>query len=150
MCGRFSVYTPPEVIRAKFELEEYPPLRSSYNVAPSQDVAAILNTEPDKAQAVKWGIVPHWAKDEAHPKGMFNVRAETLAEKRTFAPLLEKTRCVIPADGFYEWKQTPDGKQPYRIGYKKGLFGFAGFWNGWLAPVIGFLRGGVFRPTVGT
>ncbi len=131
MCGRFSLYTPPEVIREKFELVEYPPLRSSYNVAPTQDVAAILNTEPDKAVAIKWGIVPLWAKDEKSPKGMINARAETLAEKRTFAPLLEKTRCVIPADGFYEWKATDDGKQPYRIEYKKGLFGFAGLWNEW-------------------
>ncbi len=95
MCGRFSLYTPPEVIRAKFELEEYPPLRSSYNVAPSQDVAVILNTEPNKAVAIKWGIVPHWAKDEKTIKGLINARAETLAEKRTFAPLLEKTRCII-------------------------------------------------------
>lgn len=131
MCGRFSLYTPPEVIRAKFELEGYPPLRSSYNVAPSQDVAAILNTDPNKAVAVKWGIVPHWAKDEKMIKGLINARAETLAEKRTFAPLLEKTRCVIPADGFYEWKATDEGKQPYRIEYKKGLFGFAGLWNEW-------------------
>ena len=131
MCGRFSLYTPPEVIREKFELVEYPPLRSSYNVAPSQDVAAILNTEPDKAVAVKWGIVPHWAKEDSKAKPLINARAETLAEKRTFAPLLEKTRCVIPADGFYEWKATDEGKQPYRIEYKKGLFGFAGLWNEW-------------------
>ncbi len=111
MCGRFSLFTPPREIREKFELgEASPPLKSSYNVAPTQDVVAILNTEPDKAVAVKWGIVPHWAKDEKSPKGMINARAETLAEKRTFAPLLEKTRCVIPADGFYEWKATEDGK----------------------------------------
>ena len=125
MCGRFSLYTPPEVIREKFELVEYPPLQSSYNVAPSQQVVAILNAEPTKAVAVTWGIVPHWAKDEKSPKGMINARAETLAEKRTFAPLLGKTRCVIIADGFYEWKATEEGKQPYRIEYKKGLFGFA-------------------------
>ncbi len=132
MCGRFSLFTPPREIREKFELvEDFPPLKSSYNVAPSQDVVAILNTEPDKAVAVKWGIVPHWAKDEKSPKGMINARAETLAEKRTFAPLLEKTRCIIPADGFYEWKATDEGKQPYRIEYKKGLFGFAGLWNQW-------------------
>ncbi|MBI5226019.1 SOS response-associated peptidase [Candidatus Micrarchaeota archaeon] len=131
MCGRFSLFTPPREIREKFKLTDYPDVAPSYNVAPSQTVAAILNTKPDKAVAVQWGIVPHWAKDEKSPKGIINARAETLAEKRTFAPLLEKTRCVIPADGFYEWKTTEEGKQPYRFEYKKGLFGFAGLWNEW-------------------
>jgi len=137
MCGRFSLYTPPEVIREKFELEYYPEdLRPSYNVAPTQQVAAILNTEPTRAVGITWGIVPHWAKDDKSVKPMINAKAETLLEKKTFAPLVEKTRCIIPADGFYEWKQTAEGgKQPYRFEYKKtgskGLFGFAGLWNEW-------------------
>src|SRR3954451_20771406 len=87
-----------------------PPSPPRYNVAPTQPVAAVTNTQPAKVDFLRWGLVPSWAKDLAVGNRMINARAETVAEKPAFARLVRRRRCLIPADGFYEWRKNPDGK----------------------------------------
>jgi putative SOS response-associated peptidase YedK len=110
-------------------------LKPRYNIAPSQQVAAILVDGTRHLEPLRWGLVPSWAKDEAIGNKMINARAETLAEKPSFKGLLNKHRCLILADGFYEWMETGRGKQPYFIHMKNGEpFTFAGLWSHWLGP----------------
>ena len=137
MCGRFSLVK-PKIIKAKdlkVKQSEADSLKPRYNIAPSQPVAAILNEAERHIQPLKWGLIPSWSKDEAIGQRMINARAETLAEKPSFKGLLNKHRCVILADGFYEWAEGPQGKQPYFIHLKAGeSFTFAGLWSHWQNP----------------
>jgi len=113
-------------------------MRARYNIAPMQDVPIIRRgpTGLRELVEVRWGLVPRWAKDPAIGNRMINARAETLAEKPSFRTALKRHRCLLPADGFYEWKQTPSGgKQPIHIGMKDGApFAFAGLFERWLSP----------------
>ena len=115
-------------------LKVLPPLRPRYNIAPSQLVACVrTNPESKERECVelKWGLVPSWAKDPSIGNKMINARAETVAEKPSFRHSFEKQRCLVLADGFYEWKREGKVKQPYYIRFKdQRLFAFAGCGNG--------------------
>jgi putative SOS response-associated peptidase YedK len=137
MCGRFSLTTPTEGLRALFGFDELPNLPPRYNIAPTQDVAAVklAGKEPKPTFTLfRWGLIPSWAKDPAIGSRMINARAETVGEKPAFRAAFRRRRCLIPADGFYEWEQLPGGaKQPWRITVEGGdPFAFAGLWEDWL------------------
>jgi len=138
MCGRYELHTLPAALALAFGVPFPPQMRPRYNIAPMQDVPIIRRSptgERELAQ-VRWGLVPRWAKDPAIGNRMINARSETLADKPSFRTALKKHRCLLPADGFYEWKQTPSGaKQPIHIGMKDGApFAFAGLFERWLSP----------------
>ncbi len=134
MCGRFSqTAAEKNTLLKRFRVKTTPTkLKPRYNIAPSQGVDVILNTSPDEITSVRWGLIPFWAKDEKIAYKMINARAETIFEKPSFRMPIKKQRCLIIADGFYEWQRTEDGKQPYRICLKdESLFAFAGIWDAW-------------------
>lgn len=134
MCGRYTLIAGEEDIRREFGVERpinhYQP---SYNVAPGQDVLAIIQDGQGKrAGYLRWGLVPSWAKDEKIGYKMINARSETAHEKPSFKKLMSRKRCLLVADGFYEWKKTDNIKQPIRIQLaKRPLFAFAGLWDKW-------------------
>jgi len=133
MCGRFSI-AEFEGIEERFQIEP-PDLKPNYNVAPSQDVPVILNNGSNQLALFKWGVIPFWAKDPSIGHKMINARAETVDEKPSFKSCLQRKRCLIVADGFYEWKKEGSTKRPYRITLmNKELFGFAGLWDTWKSP----------------
>ncbi|HUY90813.1 MAG TPA: SOS response-associated peptidase [Pirellulales bacterium] len=141
MCGRFTRandYFSDRARQQKFlqqlGLSEAPPLEPRYNIAPTQDIAAVRATADDGRELVvlHWGLVPSWAKDTAIGNRMVNARAETIAEKPAFRSAFRRRRCLIPADGFYEWQAQGRTKQPYLIRFKdRRLFCFAGLWEHW-------------------
>jgi putative SOS response-associated peptidase YedK len=134
MCGRFAFYSPAEATAALFGAHSAAELRPRFNVAPTQDVAAIRRNEAGEAQltTLRWGLVPFWAKDPAIGNRMINARAETVAEKPSFRNAYHKRRCLVLADGFYEWHTHDNQKVPYFISLKSGKpFAFAGIWERW-------------------
>jgi len=137
MCGRFSLTTPTEGLRALFGFDELPNLPPRYNIAPTQDVAGIRLAGDDGKPSFtlfRWGLIPSWAKDPSIGSRLINARAETIADKPAFRAAFRRRRCLIPADGFYEWEKRPDGgKQPWRVTLEGGVpFAFAGLWEDWL------------------
>lgn len=135
MCGRFTLTTSSEALRAHFGLAGLPaPLAPRYNIAPSQDIAAVRQGAGGRELILlRWGLVPSWAKEAKTDFSMINARAETVAVKPAYRTAFRRRRCLIPADGFYEWR-TADGKQPYRFTVEGGLFAFAGLWERWQGP----------------
>lgn len=144
MCGRFTLTTPVEKLAEQFALTgELPELKPSYNIAPTQKIAAVAeNAEGERRLGrLQWGLVPRWSRDPDIGSKMINARAETVAEKNSFKSAFKKRRCLIPADGFYEWQrgeQNQSGfvpKQPYyiRLGNcETGTpYAFAGLWESW-------------------
>ena len=136
MCGRYSLTTPMEAVRQLFDFPERPNLALRANIAPSQDVAAVRLGEGEAGArhlvALRWGLIPSWAKEPGIGNRMINARAETIAEKPSFRAAFRRRRCLIPADGFYEWKTEQGRKQPYRIALESGApFAFAGLWERW-------------------
>ena len=134
MCGRFVQYTLFPLLQKEFSLKfgEDVPLRPSYNIAPTQEVPVVVNEGGNRLTQCRWGLVPPWSKDSSIGSRMINARAETLAEKPSFKEPLKKHRCLIVADGFYEWKKTDGGKVPVYITTKDGRpFGFAGLYSDW-------------------
>jgi putative SOS response-associated peptidase YedK len=142
MCGRYVSATPPDQIAAYFDAEApevvLPP---SYNVAPTTDVYAVLSDGTTRhVDAFHWGLVPLWAKDMKIGARMINARAESLAEKNAYKSAFKRRRCLIPADGFYEWQKNADDpkkgkKQPYFIHRPDGEpYAFAGLWEVWRGP----------------
>jgi putative SOS response-associated peptidase YedK len=137
MCGRFVATTPPDVLAAYFDAE--PPDDAGrgprYNVAPTSDVFVVLEDGGvRRVTQAHWGLVPVWAKDPSVGNRMINARAETLAEKNSYKGPFKKHRCIVPADGFYEWKVVPGqkAKQPVYIHSADGEpFAFAGLWSVW-------------------
>lgn len=107
-----------------------------YNIAPTQFVAAVIEQQGKRQlTGFRWGLVPAWSKDPAIGNRMINARAETILDKPSFKPLLTRRRCLIPADGFYEWKKSAAGSQPFHIRRQdSGLFAFAGLWEEWQSP----------------
>src|SRR5262245_2318005 len=106
MCGRYTVHHKPEEIAERFEVDfDYSDYTPRYNIAPSQMVATIRQIDVREVAFCKWGLIPFWAKDPSIGNKMINAKAETLAEKPSFKNALAKRRCLIPADGFYEWKK---------------------------------------------
>jgi putative SOS response-associated peptidase YedK len=141
MCGRFTLRAPASVIAAHFGLFELPPFSARFNIAPSQPVPLIrLRTDaqgPQDRECVwlRWGLIPHWAKDASIGNRMINARAETVVEKVAYRAAFRRHRCLIAADGFYEWRQAEPHKQPYYIRmHDHGPFAFAGLWDRWTSP----------------
>jgi len=135
MCGRFSLTSNEAELNLRFELEGgTAPYVPRYNGAPSQMLAVITGENPHKLSYHRWGLIPPWAKDISIGNKMINARAETITEKPSFRTPLFSKRCLVPADGFYEWQQDT-GKQPYRIFIKDNpIFAMAGLWERWKSP----------------
>jgi putative SOS response-associated peptidase YedK len=136
MCGRFSITKEKDEIEDRFEIHIDPAMFvKNFNAAPSQILPIITNEEPEQASFHKWGLIPHWAKDESIGNKLINARGETIAEKPSFRDAAEKRRCLVVTDGFYEWQRSGSEKQPYRITLSdESLFTFAGLWESWNAP----------------
>ena len=139
MCGRFTLYHSPEEVAERFAVNEILETEARYNIAPTQNVTVVTQNGARHLENYHWGLIPSWAKDASIGSRMINARAETLAEKPSFRTALARRRCLIPADGFYEWQAAPDGgkggKTPTYLHRKGGgLFAFAGLWDEWHAP----------------
>jgi len=136
MCGRFVTKSEIFVIKKLFDIKEVRSgLSPSYNIAPSQDVAVVVKEGVNKLIRSRWGFIPSWSKDESVGYKLINARAETVAAKPMFKGAFEKHRCLIVADGFYEWKKTGREKTPFYITLGSGEpFGFAGLYNIWTSP----------------
>ncbi|MHA1599263.1 MAG: SOS response-associated peptidase [Alphaproteobacteria bacterium] len=138
MCGRYSLTTPVEAVRAYFDFIELPNLPPRANIAPRQEVAAVRLGADDGARHfvwLRWGLIPSWAKDAAIGDRMINARAESVAEKPAFRDAFRTRRCLIAADGFYEWRNEGGRKQPHRITMSDAdVFAFAGIWEHWRDP----------------
>lgn len=133
MCGRFVLDASAEAVQQAFNLETTPDLVPRFNIAPSQAVGIISNQDPHALTFVRWGLIPSWAKDAAIGNQMINARAETAAEKPSFKNALRRRRCLIPANGFYEWPQK-GGPPVYVHLQDHALFAFAGLWEVWHSP----------------
>ncbi len=134
MCGRFTVTADAEQIQLAFDLDQVSAeVKPSYNVAPTQQVAAVVQHNGKRGlEFMRWGLIPVWAKDEPLRNSMINARAESVAEKNTFKRLLKSQRCLIVADGFYEWQKDGRRKTPMFIRLKtNGPFAFAGLYDVW-------------------
>ncbi|HEX8465392.1 MAG TPA: SOS response-associated peptidase [Abditibacterium sp.] len=140
MCGRFTLHHSPAEIAKRFEVQEqlfdFPP---RYNIAPNQPIAVVTrNAHGDDLKVLegyRWGLVPSWAKDDSIGSKMINARSETLMEKPSFKTALKRRRCLIPADGFYEWKTEGKAKQPMHVRFRDSrIFAFAGLWDEWNGP----------------
>jgi putative SOS response-associated peptidase YedK len=143
MCGRFALTdADADKLTAVFSLGETPEVAPRYNVAPTQDVAAVVY-DPERAynrlRMMRWGLVPHWAKDTSFASKLINARGETVHEKASFRDAFKRQRCLIIADGFYEWQKQDDGpKQPMFIHLKsREPFGMAGLYSNWTDPQTG-------------
>lgn len=140
MCGRFSLTQAEADIEARFGAKFYSnDLVKRYNVAPSQLALVITDAKPRELQLFKWGLIPSWSKDGSIGNKMINARSETLREKPSFRNLIRQRRCLVIADGFYEWRSVnTKKKQPVRIRLKdSGLFAMAGLWDEWTDPTSG-------------
>jgi putative SOS response-associated peptidase YedK len=134
MCGRYTLSTPAGRLAEEFQLNEGSvDLTPSYNVAPTQQVAAVLEEEGERhLEMLRWGLIPSWADDPGIGARMINARSETAGEKPSFRSAFRRRRCLIAADGFYEWKRENGGKQPYYFHMQEGRpFAFAGLWESW-------------------
>lgn len=142
MCGRFTIFADPDRLAERFQAAlPADGLQPRYNAAPTQHLPVILNDGPPAIQLLQWGLIPFWAKDPAIGSRMINARSETLAEKPAFRAAFKKRRCLVLADGFYEWQKTATGKQPQRITLATGEpFAMAGLWETWDAPDGRLLR----------
>jgi len=141
MCGRFVQKTPLGEIRVLFETANpVPNMAAHYNAAPTQDLA-VVRYNPQTGQRaldlLRWGLVPLWAKDLAFGPKCINARAETIATNRIFADAFARRRCIIPADGFYEWQKRDKATVPYAAVPRDGIFAFAGLWERWKNPADG-------------
>ncbi|MEH6475191.1 MAG: SOS response-associated peptidase [Sneathiella sp.] len=137
MCARFSLSSPIEALRNLFQLSDSPNLRASYNIAPTDTVFA-LRLAPNTNEKMQhfmpqWGLIPSWSKDGSNSGSLINARSETVSTKPSFRSAFKSRRCLIPANGFFEWVKTKDGsKQPYFIqGNSQPIFAFAGLWETW-------------------
>jgi len=137
VCGRYVIRTSPQVIADFFEVEQVPQLTPRFNVAPSQQVPIVRRnseTQQREVSFVRWGLLPFWAKDEKIAHKMINAKSETVAIKPAFRRAFLQRRCLVVADGFYEWKKHPGSKvkTPYFIFMKEqNPFAFAGLWESW-------------------
>ncbi|MFL6229988.1 MAG: SOS response-associated peptidase [Pyrinomonadaceae bacterium] len=128
MCGRFTLRRPDKVRIEGVSAGDFAGAGARYNVAPSQDILGVIQTNEERhALRFQWGLVPSWSRE---PMGFINARAETVAEKPSFWESFKRRRCLIPADGFYEWRREGRAKQPFYFQMKdEGVFAFAGLWD---------------------
>lgn len=133
MCGRFAQKSSARKIAKKFKVEEVPPLAERYNVAPSQTVLAVREASGGReASFLKWGLVPRWAKDVGIGNKLINARSETVTEKPSFREAFARRRCLVLADGFFEWSRRGDRKRPYYFHMRDGEpFAIAALWERW-------------------
>ncbi|AFK19382.2 SOS response-associated peptidase [Haloferax mediterranei ATCC 33500] len=132
MCGRYSLFTPPEELRERFGAVPTRELEARYNCAPGQELPVVTNEASDEFRFLKWGLVPSWAESASIGNDRINARAETVREKRSFADAYESRRCLVPSDGFYEWVDRGETKQPYRVAFEDDRpFAMAGLWERW-------------------
>ncbi|BBH19660.1 putative SOS response-associated peptidase YoqW [Paenibacillus baekrokdamisoli] len=138
MCGRYTITVSLEELMLRYWIGEttVPFHKPKYNVAPGQMIMAIISDgEKNKLGELKWGLVPSWADDPKISNKMLNARSETVWDKPAFKQLIRRKRCIIPADGFYEWRKDEVGKQPMRITLRdRSLFSMAGLYDTWLTP----------------
>ncbi|MCI0400355.1 MAG: SOS response-associated peptidase [Gammaproteobacteria bacterium] len=134
MCGRFALTTDPERLITLFEVQQVPELKPHYNIAPGQNIAAVRVSDEGQREMVllRWGLIPSWSKDPRIGARMINARAETVAGKPAFRSAFKRRRCLVPADGFYEWAKQGKVKRPYYIARRdKEPFAIAGLWETW-------------------
>jgi len=133
MCGRYSIFqiTDTEAVEKRFDATVSEEIEPRYNAAPGQRLPVVTNDEPDTVNQFRWGLIPRWADDPEIGNRLVNARAETVDEKNSFRDAYRHRRCLVLADGFYEWVDTEIGKQPYRVVADDGLFAMAGLWERW-------------------
>jgi putative SOS response-associated peptidase YedK len=135
MCGRYTLLAAPELLQDLFGLAEAPDLAPRYNVAPTQQVAAVRRLaggEGRELVLLRWGLIPSWASDPSVGNRLLNARAETVADKPSFRSALRSRRCLILADGFFEWQSLKGKKQPFYFRLRDGRpFAIAGLWERW-------------------
>ena len=136
MCGRYSLIADIGELAGRFEFDgDWDKFESRYNVAPTQEVLTVVGGETRRGGFMRWGLIPHWAKDPKIGARMINARAETVSEKPAFRDALRRRRCLVLADGFYEWQRVGASKKPMRIVMRSGEpFAFAGLWSVWRDP----------------
>jgi len=136
MCGRYTLESDMEFLQQRFKFAiSDPDYKPRYNIAPTQDVLTVTNDGERHAQFMRWGLVPFWAKDLKIGYRMINAKAETLAEKASFRNAFKKRRCLVLADGFFEWRKEGKEKIPTYIFLKsREPFAFAGLWETWKSP----------------
>jgi putative SOS response-associated peptidase YedK len=141
MCGRFAFHSPRELTQQLFALSELPAASAPrWNIAPGTDVGVVRIAADGRRELVnlRWGLVPSWAKERAIGDRLVNARAETLAEKPAFRGAFRRRRCLVPADGYYEWRAVAAGKQPYYVQAQSARpFALAGLWERWMDPASG-------------
>lgn len=139
MCGRYSFSLPPEAIRELFRVVTVLNLQPRYNIAPTQ-IVPVIGLEPSGARALRmfrWGLIPRWSTEAPKGAPLINARSEGIAVSRMFGEAFSRRRCLVPADGFYEWKQdkSTSDKRPWRmVDPERPAFAFAGVWEGWRSP----------------
>lgn len=136
MCGRYAVTSAPEAIRALFGYPEQPNFPPRYNVAPTQPIAIVRLMDGKRQFAlVRWGLLPSWVKDPKDFTLVINARGESVMDKPAFSAAMKRRRCLVPADGFYEWKAIGGAKQPHYVRAKSDTpLAFAGLWETWTGP----------------
>jgi putative SOS response-associated peptidase YedK len=136
MCGRYAILSAPEAIRALFAYQERPNFPPRYNVAPSQPIPIVRLADGVRQFAlVRWGLIPSWVKDPRAFALLINARGESVNEKVAFRNAMRRRRCLVPADGFYEWKREGNRTRPYFVRRKdRKPFAFAGLWETWTGP----------------
>jgi putative SOS response-associated peptidase YedK len=138
MCGRYTLSSTDDEIALLFDLPELPPVPPRYNIAPTQETAVVRVIHPGdlrRLDLLRWGLIPYWAKEAAIGNRMINARAESVAEKPSYRRSFKKKRCLVAADGFYEWKKDGKLKQPFFIRRRdRKPFAFAGLWDSWRDP----------------
>jgi len=136
MCGRYSITTSTEAMRRLFQFDDRPNLQPRYNLAPTQMAPVVRERDGARhLDMLRWGLLPKWSKDASGAAKMINARSETIAEKPAYREAFRERRCLVPADGFYEWQVRGKTKQPYRISLADGgTFAFAGLWESWADP----------------
>lgn len=144
MCGRYALYGPSSRLKEHFGTDDWPDWADRYNMAPSLDVP-VVRRAPDRqrvAHLLRWGLVPHWAKDTSIGARLNNARAETVAGKPSFRNAFARRRCLIPACGYYEWQAVPgERKQPWYITLQGDApMAMGGLWESWMAPDGSVLR----------
>ena len=136
MCGRYTITSAPEAIRALFRYQEQPNFPARFNIAPTQPIPIVRVVDGKRQFALmRWGLLPSWVKDPKAFTLLINARAESVCEKPAFRAAMKYRRCLIPADGFYEWKALGGRKQPYYVRARSGKpVAFAGLWETWTGP----------------